>query len=81
MPISCEKYSQEQFYVFKSEISPVGFASKTKAYMRHSYQRRLIMARTKPYTGGLLVLDLILTLITGGIWLVVVLFREMWRRN
>lgn len=39
------------------------------------------MARTKPYTGGLLVLDLILTLITGGLWLLVVLFREMWRRN
>jgi hypothetical protein len=39
------------------------------------------MARTKPYTGGLMTLDLILTLITGGIWLIVVLFREMWRRN
>jgi len=39
------------------------------------------MARTKPYTGGLLVLDLVLTLITGGFWLLVVLFREMWRRN
>jgi hypothetical protein len=39
------------------------------------------MARSKPYTGGLLVLDLILTLFTGGIWLVVVLFRELWRRN
>jgi len=39
------------------------------------------MARSKPYTGGLLALDLILTLFTGGIWLVVVLFRELWRRN
>lgn len=39
------------------------------------------MARTKPYTGGLLVLDLVLTLITGGAWLVVVLFRELYRRT
>jgi hypothetical protein len=39
------------------------------------------MARSKPYTGGLLVLDLVLTLITGGIWLLVVLFRELWRRS
>lgn len=39
------------------------------------------MARSKPYTGGLLALDLVLTLITGGLWLIVVLFRELWRRN
>jgi len=39
------------------------------------------MARSKPYTGGLLALDLILTLITGGFWLLIVLFRELWRRN
>lgn len=39
------------------------------------------MARKKPYTGGLLVLDLVLTLVTGGFWLLVVLFREMWRRS
>jgi hypothetical protein len=39
------------------------------------------MARSKPYTGGLLVLDVVLTFITAGAWLVVVLFRELWRRN
>jgi hypothetical protein len=39
------------------------------------------MARTKPYTGGLFALDLILTIFTGGFWLLVVLFREMWRRS
>lgn len=39
------------------------------------------MARSKPYTGGLLVLDLVLTLVTSGAWLVVVLFRELWRRS
>lgn len=38
------------------------------------------MARKKPYTGLLLVLDLTLTILTGGVWLVVVLFRELWRR-
>ena len=39
------------------------------------------MARSKPYTGGLMVLDITLTLLTGGFWLIVVLFREMWRRK
>jgi hypothetical protein len=39
------------------------------------------MARSKPYTGGLMTLDLILTVFTGGFWLIVVLFREMWRRG
>lgn len=39
------------------------------------------MARSKPYTGALFALDLVLTLVTGGIWLVVVLFRELWRRS
>lgn len=39
------------------------------------------MARSKPYTGGLLALDLTLTILTGGFWLLVVLFRELWRRN
>lgn len=39
------------------------------------------MARSKPYTGGLMALGIILTLITGGAWLIVVLFRELWRRN
>jgi hypothetical protein len=38
------------------------------------------MARTKPYTTGLMTLDIILTLLTGGLWLLVVLFRELlWR--
>jgi len=39
------------------------------------------MARTKPYTGGLLALDLILILVTGGFWLIVMLVRELWRRK
>lgn len=39
------------------------------------------MPRSKPYTGGLMILDIILTVLTGGFWLVVVLFRELWRRK
>lgn len=39
------------------------------------------MARSKPYTGGLMVLDITLTLLTGGLWLIVVLFRELMRRS
>ena len=39
------------------------------------------MARSKPYTGGLMVLDIVLTLFTGGLWLIVVLFRELMRRS
>lgn len=39
------------------------------------------MARTKPYTGGLMALDLVLTFLTGGIWLIVVLFRELMYRK
>lgn len=39
------------------------------------------MARSKPYTGGLMTLDIILTVVTGGGWLLVVLFRELWRRS
>ena len=39
------------------------------------------MARSKPYTGGLMVLDIVLTLLTGGLWLIVVLFRELMRRS
>ena len=31
--------------------------------------------------GGLFVLDLVLTLLTAGGWLLIVLFRELWRRN
>jgi hypothetical protein len=39
------------------------------------------MARTKPYTTGLMTLDIVLTLLTGGIWLFVVLFRELFVRK
>jgi len=39
------------------------------------------MARSKPYTGGLFVLDLVLTVCSGGAWLIVVALRELWRRN
>lgn len=63
-------------------FSPEGFAYKTRAIMSNpTYQGDIIMARSKPYTGGLFVLDLILTLCTGGFWLLIVLFRELMRRN
>lgn len=39
------------------------------------------MARKKPYTGGLMALDIILTFLTGGFWLIVVLFRELMQRS
>lgn len=39
------------------------------------------MARKKPYTGGLMALDLILTFFSGGFWLIVVLFRELHQRS
>lgn len=39
------------------------------------------MARSKPYTAKLAVLDVILILITGGLWLVVMLVRELMRRS
>lgn len=39
------------------------------------------MARSKPYTKKLGVLDLVLTLLTGGSWLIVVLVRELYRHN
>ena len=38
------------------------------------------MARKKPYTKSLLILDVALTFITGSAWLIVVLLREIWRR-
>lgn len=38
------------------------------------------MARSKPYTTGLAVLDIILILLTGGLWLLVMLVRELKRR-
>ena len=37
------------------------------------------MARSKPYTKTLLVIDLILTLITSGGWLIIVALRELYR--
>lgn len=38
------------------------------------------MARTKPYTTGLMALDITLTILSGGLWLLVILFRELlWR--
>lgn len=39
------------------------------------------MARSKPYTAKLAVLDVILAAITGGFWLLIVLVRELYRHN
>lgn len=39
------------------------------------------MPRNKPYTKGSLVGDLFLLFITGGFWLFVVPFRELYRFN
>lgn len=39
------------------------------------------MARSKPYTKKLLWLDVILFLITGGFWLFVMFFRELYRHG
>jgi hypothetical protein len=39
------------------------------------------MALEKRYSKGLLIADIILTFITGGMWLIVVLFRELYRLN
>lgn len=39
------------------------------------------MARSKPYTFALGVMDLILILLTGGFWLIVILIRELYRRK
>ena len=39
------------------------------------------MARSKPYTKKLAILDLFLTLISSGGWLIIVLFRELYRRK
>ena len=39
------------------------------------------MARTKPYTFKLALLDVFLTMITGGGWLLIVLVRELYRRK
>ena len=39
------------------------------------------MARSKPYTLGLGILDLIMFALTGGFWLIVMLIRELYRRK
>lgn len=39
------------------------------------------MARKKPYTKKLAVIDLCLILITGGAWLIVMLLRELYQRS
>lgn len=39
------------------------------------------MARSKPYTKKLLVLDILLTCLTHGGWLFVAIFRELWRHQ
>lgn len=36
--------------------------------------------RKKPYTKPVLILDTVLTLVTGGFWLFLVAFREVWYR-
>jgi hypothetical protein len=35
------------------------------------------MARSKPYTATRLMVDLLLTLVTGGLWLIVIFIRFM----
>ena len=40
-----------------------------------------VMARKKPYSATLAIVDIVLTLLTGGFWLIVVLFRELYMRN
>ena len=37
------------------------------------------MPRSKPYTGKLMTLDIILVLFTGGFWFAVMFFRELLR--
>lgn len=39
------------------------------------------MARSKPYTKKLAALDILLTFLTGGTWLLIVLFRELYRHG
>lgn len=37
------------------------------------------MPRSKPYTKGLAIFDVIATLFTGGLWFVIAIPREMYR--
>lgn len=40
------------------------------------------MARSKPYTKKLMLLDIVLTLFSGGMWMIfVVPFRELYRHQ
>lgn len=39
------------------------------------------MARKKPYTVTLGIVDVLLTFLTGGAWLLIVLFRELYQRS
>lgn len=39
------------------------------------------MARNLPYTKKLAIMDVILFFLTGGLWLIVMLVREMYRRS
>jgi hypothetical protein len=39
------------------------------------------MARKKPYTIGLGIIDILLILVTGGAWLIVMLVRELYMRK
>jgi hypothetical protein len=39
------------------------------------------MARKKPYSVTLGILDAILIVLTGGLWLIVVLVRELYMHN
>lgn len=39
------------------------------------------MARSTPYTKTMAVIDIILTLLTGGFWLFVVVVRELYKRQ
>lgn len=39
------------------------------------------MPRNKPYTAGLAVIDILLLLFTGGLWIFVMIVRELMRRS
>lgn len=39
------------------------------------------MALKSHYTKTLLVIDILLTILTGGAWLIVVILRELYRAN
>jgi hypothetical protein len=39
------------------------------------------MARRRPYTVSLAIIDAVLILFSGGLWLIVMLVREMYQRS